>query len=389
MKIGLIRAKYTPYGGAEAFLKRFIAGLKKKGHDVEVFSTSWEESGGLKVNSVKVWGPSFLRPLIFARNAARAVERSEADCVISLERTYCQDVYRAGDGCHREWLKRRGAAVSWLKRILIRLNPLHFTILHLEKKLFSSPRLKKVIANSEQVKRDIIKHYRLPEERLCVIYNGIDPSFGARRGGRESTRLELGVGKDTALVLFVGSGFERKGLLYAVRAMSFLKDSGKVKLLVIGKGRTTRYLKEAKRLGIEDRVIFKGPVKDSERFYKAADIFLLPSIYEPFSNACLEAMASGLPVVTSRVNGASEILTDGVNGAIIEDPADPLEVARKVKPFLDAGKRKDAGINAKIEARKHTMEGNVNAFLALIDSIAATEKGSGRKKGAGPSAKDK
>lgn len=371
MRIGVIRMRYTRFGGAEMFLERFISGLALKGHDIEVFASSWPEGGGLRFRKVSTWGPAFLRPLVFAVNAGKEVVKARPDIVISLERTYCQDIYRAGDGCHREWLIRRAATVSPIKRLLIRLNPLHPVLLYLEKRLFRDKRLKKVAANSEAVKRDIIRHYGLPAEKICVIYNGIDPGRFVPVIAAEKARLkdEFGFGKDSTVVLFVGSGFERKGLMYLIRSLGHLKDVSGLKLVVAGKGRASRYEAEARRLGVEDRVVFMGPVKGALRLYQASDIFALPSVYEPFSNACLEAMSSGLPVVTSRINGASEILEDGVTGGIVDDPADALQIAEKIRPFLDSGKRTRAGALARQKASSFTVENNVNGFLELIDEV--------------------
>lgn len=378
MRIGLIRMRYTPYGGAETFLRRFIAELLKRGHTIEVFSSEWEGGGGTNVHRVKTFGPSFLRPLVFALRAGKEVDRVRPDVVLSLERTFCQDIYRAGDGCHREWLRRRGATVSWFKRLLIALSPLHAVLLYMEKRLFQSGRLKKVVANSMMVRDDIKRHYGLPDEKIYVIYNGIEaPSFAdASMEERRRVRRDLGLQDGSTLLLFVGSGFERKGLMYLIRAVALLKEKGDVRLVVAGKGNASRYQKEARRLGVEGQVMFKGPVKDVLSYYKAGDIFVLPSIYEPFSNACLEAMAAGLPVVTSRANGASEVIADGVNGAVIEDPTDSFEIAQRITPFLDVAARVKAGRLARAEALKYPIEKNVDEFLKLLDDTGqAEEKG--------------
>lgn len=362
--------RYSPFGGAETFLGRFMDELVRRGHAVEVFSTGWEEKQGIKLNRVKAWGPSFLRPLTFALSAKKAVEAARLDVVVSLERTFCQDIYRAGDGCHREWLIRRKAASGFFKRIAISLNPLHPVLLYIEKRLFTDKRLKKVVANSNGVKSDIIRHYGLPEEKIYVIYNGIDLNVFKGLSGDERGRIrgELGVPESAILLLFVGSGFERKGLMYVIRALGLLKDKGDIRLLVIGKGRHGEYLKEARRLGVAERVIFKGPVKGAVRYYSAGDIFTLPSIYEPFSNACLEAMAAGLPVITSKVNGASEVITDGVNGGVVDDSTDEKEIAGKIIPFLDKDTRLRAGGLARDEAFKYPIERNVSEFLKLLES---------------------
>ena len=374
MRVGVIRERYTPYGGAEVFMGRFVDEILRLGHTVDLFAASWPEKEGVAVHRVKTWGPSFLRPLVFANNAAKAVERVCPDVVISFDRTACQDIYRAGDGVHREWLLRRKRAATGLKGLFTGLNPLHAVLLHLEKRLFSDKRLKKVVANSKRVKEEIIRHYGLPEEKICVIYNGINAKEFAGRVAavdRGCVRKEMGVSSDECLLLFVGSGFERKGLIYLIRALKPLMDAQghtdkKTRLVVVGKGKQGRYLKEARRLGVEDAVIFKGAVKDAAPFYAAADVFVLPTVYEPFSNASLEAMAAGVPVVTSRVNGVSEIITEPANGAVVEDPADHQEIAGKVSLFLDEKKRKKAGDAARQTAMKYTIEKNVREFLSLV-----------------------
>lgn len=373
MRIGLIRMKYSPYGGAETFLKRFIDELLRRGHTLDVFSTDWPAQEGLRVHRIKASGPAFLRPLIFAANAAAAVKEAAPDCVISLERTYCQDIYRAGDGCHREWLARRALTVNALKRLLIGINPMHAAMLHLEAKLFSSARLKRVVANSYMVRDDIMRHYGLPKERICVIYNGLEPvPIGHGKAGRRfEIRRELGIPQTALLLLFVGSGFERKGLIYAIRALGKIRDKGDIRLVVIGKGRTSEYHAEAKRVGVADRVVFKGPVAGVSGFYEASDIFVLPSIYEPFSNACLEAMAAGVPVITSKANGVSEILAGAGYNAAIDDATDSTKLAGAIEALIDANKRRQAAQAVKKIASGFTIGRSVDEFLNLIEEVSA------------------
>lgn len=378
MNIGLIRMRYTPYGGAEVFLSRFIDGLVKKGHVCHLFAAKWDDGKSevrnqnpkLIFHQVKTFGPSFSRILSFAINAYFALRKANLDVILSFDRTFYQDIYRAGDGCHKEWLiQRRKSGV----RNITFLNPLHLTILYLEKRLFKSKKLKFVVANSNRGKEEIIRHYELPEDKICVIYNGIDiKAFDPddRDKMRNVYREKLGM-RDEIVLLFVGSGFERKGLEFLIEAAGILKRNGynKLKLIVAGKGKIRKYKNAADRLGIGKDVIFIGPVKDVKGYYFAADIFVLPSIYEPFSNACLEAMASGLPVVISRINGVSEILTDGKDGMIADDPANPEELASKIKPLLDERARQAAGREARTTVESYTIEKNVERFLMLVDEV--------------------
>lgn len=380
--------RYTPYGGAEVFVSRFIEELLKKGHECHVFAKEWDVDArdGVIFHRVNTFGPSFLRLLTFAINSYLAVKKTNLDVILSFDRTFYQDIYRAGDGCHREWLiQRKQSAISSqqsavqkmlssIKQATTFLNPLHLTILYLEKKLFHSRRLKFVVANSNRGRDEIKRHYKLPEEKICVIYNGIDiKAFdtGERNRLRIAYREKLGV-KNEILLLFVGSGFERKGLKFLIQAFGILKkqeQSPPCKLIVIGKGRIECYQDIADKYGVGADVKFIGPAKDVMGYYSAADIFALPSIYEPFSNACLEAMASGLPVVTSRVNGVSEILTHGKDGMVIDDPSNPDEIAERIEPLLDENARFDAGKAARTTVENYTIEKNVENFLKLIEGM--------------------
>lgn len=353
----------------------------KKGHECHIFANEWKEDkrDGLvfhKVGIIRL--PSFLRILSFAINTSRALKRNPVDVIIGFDRTFYQDIYRAGDGCHREWLIQRNRSKGKgrmaklkgiIKRITTFLNPFHITILYIEKRLFQSKRLKFVIANSKRGKEEIIKHYGLPEDKICVIYNGIDhKGFDLPKEIRIAYRKRLNLHNQTT-ILFVGSGFERKGLKFLIEAVGILKgDSVKnLKIVVVGKGRIKKYQNIAKRCGVSEDINFIGPVKDIKGYYKAGDIFVIPTIYEPFSNAYLEAMVAGLPVVTSKVNGVSEILSDGEDGMIVDDPSDPWEVAEKISPLLKEEKRSEMGRIARIKVKGYTIERNVDEFLSIIE----------------------
>jgi len=395
LNIGIIRMRYNPYGGAEVFLSRFIDELLKKGHTCHIFAAKWDDgksgvrsqesevknqNSKLVFHKIKTFGPSFLRLLSFAINAYFAVRKANLDIILGFDRTFYQDIYRAGDGCHREWLIQRNKSgvrsqesgvIRTIKKNITFLNPLHLTILYLEKRLFKSKRLKFVVANSRRGKDEIIKHYGLPEEKICVIYNGINIAAFADSDGdklRGVYREKLNIKNETAL-LFVGSGFERKGLKFFIEAVGILKREGhnNLKIVVVGKGRIKKYQTIADRCGIGEDIKFMGPVKGINAYYSASDVFVLPSIYEPFSNACLEAMASGVPVVTSKINGVSEILTDGKDGMIVDEPSNPGELALKIKPLLNSGIRLSAGRMARKTAENYTIERNVEDFLMLIE----------------------
>lgn len=345
MKIALIRKKYTPFGGAERYIDALIGQLLDLGHEVHIFANEWQivnaerkaQNGKLFFHNVPmIKGLSVLKVLSFALNARRLVKKERFDVIHSFERTLYQDIYRAGDGCHKEWLIQRAKYEPLWKTILVRVNPLHWAFLWIEKRLFAPENTKIVIANSRRGKEEIIKHYHFPEERIQVIYNGVDTSRfnpANREKYRSAVRMEFGLFDSDRVILFLGSGFERKGLSFALEMLAGLSDS-RIKLVVAGKDNPQKYRKLANQFGIKDRVIFIGPTKEPEKLYAAADVFFLPTIYEPFSNACLEAMASGVPVVTTRVNGASEWIREGIDGYVIDDLGDMSSCRSKLAQCL-------------------------------------------------------
>ena len=239
--------------------------------------------------------------------------------------------------------------------------------LNLEKKLFSSPRLKVVLANSRRGRDEILNLYNLPEDRVRILYNGLDRERyhpGLAEKYRGEVRAELGLAPDEPVVLFVGSGFVRKGLAELIRSLPLVG----ARLLVAGADRAGPFQDAARRLGVDDRVVFLGPRRDVDRLYGAADAFVLPSWYEPFSNACLEAAASGLPVVVTRESGAAEAIREGANGYLVDFPVDPEELADKVNRALKLDKDRIVRTNETLLA-PFSWDDNLEQTLAAYREI--------------------
>ncbi len=376
MNIGLIRMSYTPYGGAEVFLSRFIKKLVDEGHECHIFAAEWEACDNKNIFIHTIWSlkwPSFMKVSSFAIGSYFALKKAPMSVILSFEKTLYHDVYRAGDGCHREWLEQRKKSVSPLRYFTIILNPFHLVLLFLEKRLFKRRNLKAIIANSRMVKENIVKHYNVSENRIHVIYNGVDPRFFDHSDLNElrtKQRETLGIDDETYLLLFAGSGFERKGLLYLIEAVAKLKERNiNVKLMVVGKGKTEKYKNASARYNVNDNILFLGPQKDIKGYYAACDLFVLPTLYDPFSNATLEAMACGKPVVTSRFNGASEVVKKEEMGSLIEEPKDPDEIARKIEEALLNHKKNAYKYKKGNFAEKYSIEKTVKEYLQILQSI--------------------
>jgi UDP-glucose:(heptosyl)LPS alpha-1,3-glucosyltransferase len=323
MRIAIVRQRYNPYGGAERFVARAIAALGREGVGVTVLARDWEEGGrdGGPVELLRC-DPFYLGRVWRDRSFARAVCATLAvrrfDLVQSHERIVCCDVYRAGDGVHAQWLINRARVLGPVGRLGLALNPYHRYLLGAERCLFASPRLRAVICNSRMVREEIRAHFGVPEDKLHVIHNGVDlEAFHPRlRSERAAVRARLGIADDAMVYLFVGSGFERKGLPQLLHALARLET---VELIVVGQDKRTGAMQRlAARLGLSRRVHFTGAQDDVKPWYGAADCFVLPSLYDPFPNAALEAMAAGLPVITSTQCGAAEFIEPGHSGAVCD-----------------------------------------------------------------------
>ena len=363
MKIGIIKQRFVGLsGGSERYTSGLVEALKKMGHELHVFTAAWDQSAeaqGVILHRVHaVGGFSFTRQWSFALGCRRAIERAPCDLIFSLERSLRQDIARAGGGCHREWIAQRCRYAPFWKRILLRLNPLHDVLIRLEKQTFSPQNTRFIIANSHRGKEEIIRHYGFPAERIFVIHNGADC---------ERFKPLLRPARDQFVLLLVGSGFERKGVEFAVRALAQLPVH--VQLRIAGKGRRGPYLRLAQKLGVASRVEFLGTNACIEAVYADADLLVHPAIYEPFSNACLEAMACGLPVVSSRINGASEVIVSGKNGAVVEDPGDIAALAAAIKPFLDPQTYAAASSAARLTAESLPFNRNVEETLDVIRKL--------------------
>ena len=187
-----------------------------------------------------------------------------------------------------------------------------------EKRLFESPRLRAVVCNSRMVKDDVLEHFSIDPGKLRVIYSGVDVDkfHPALKEQRAAVRAELGIPDEVTVFVFVGSGFARKGLRQAMRSLARLPAGH---LVVVGKDkRREAYRRDAARLKLAGRVHFLGVREDVGRYYGAADALVLPTLYDPFPNVVLEAMASALPVVTSAKCGGAELVEAGGCGYVCD-----------------------------------------------------------------------
>jgi UDP-glucose:(heptosyl)LPS alpha-1,3-glucosyltransferase len=354
MRILVVSRPFVFHGGVERATAGFLEALVAHGHDVHLLSPAGQQPvpgvtrHGLALPPV----PRAARLLVLPLAVRLAVRRRAWDAVQSHERTLSQDVYRAGEGCHRAYLDalpprgRRRAAY-------------HRVLLALERRVFAAT--PEIVAISRQGAREIARLYGVPDTRLTVVYNGVDLTrFHPDHRGRHrlASRAEAGVPADAWVALFAGSGFERKGLATAVEGLAALDDRTS-RLLVVGKGDVQPYRRLAERLRIDGRVTWLGARPDVERWYAAADALVLPTRYEPFGNVHLEALASGLPVVTTTAAGGAEVV--GPDRGAVVPPGDVRALAGALARLRDTDRHRLASA-ARAAAEPFTFDRQVAEF---------------------------
>ena len=366
MKIGLVRRGYSATGGAERYLIRFAAGLEARGHSCVLFSdrpwpsSAWGEREQITLKKGKSPGD-------FALALEDSKPKQRCDFLFSLERVWRCDCYRAGDGVHAAWLERRARYEPKWRSVFRRLNLKHEQILRLEESLYGPKSTAHLIANAAFVKAEITETYGTDPERITIIPNGFDaPALEpeAREVYREKGRRLYGLSPETVAFLFVGSGWERKGLRFAIASVETLANQGKaVRLFVAGKD------KSPPRTRVPGVTEFLGPMAATElaQLYETSDVFILPTIYDPFSNACLEAASHGLPVITTSANGISELWPE-LEGEIVPSPESPALIDA-CAAWLDPEKRVAARPRNRAAAANHSVARNVEETLACFETL--------------------
>ena len=382
MRIALVTKRLAEHGGSERQLGLLVRGLLDAGHEVHLFCRSIhsDPAQGVHVHRMtRVPLPETAQTLLFAHWARRAITRVEEqvgpfDVRHAFGRTLGQDVYRLGGGCHRTYLDHAHALDrSWWWRRWLRRTPGERLRLSLERRMLGDPRASgpaarpHVITNSRMVADDLAFRFDLQEDHLHVIRNGVDlERFRPPRPGEaEHTRADWGLDANDDVLLFLGTGFARKGLAVLLRSLPAVAEQRPdVKLVVAGRDRhAARYRDLAQGLGVASRVTWLGAVRDPERCYGAADLLVLPTAYDPAANVTLEAMAAGLPCITTRMNGASELLEGGRLGGVLDTPVIPGELAEVVLQWLDRARDDELSSALRGAAEPYSYVANARAML--------------------------
>ena len=368
-------------GGAETYIGDLARRLARDGHAVHLYASRWDATSlpaATHFHRLDVpAGPRFLRPWRFARACESALADQHHDVSIGFDKTWGQDILYPQGGLHaasqfHNRLKFPGP-ISRLTAAAGKLfDPARHSFAALERKQYLGPKRPRIVVNSQMVRRHFEQFLGIPPEDVHVVPSAIDPNrFAAddRLKRRERERTAWGVAPDEPVGLFVAMNYRLKGLAPLLHGVAAAGLGQKFRIAVVGHPKVARYQRLAERLGVADRVRFIGHRDDPKDCYFAADFLVHPTFYDPCSLVVLEALACGLPIITTVYNGASELLTVPDNGLVVRDPHDSTELAAALCQMADSGYRRTAATAARAAAGRWTFEDHYQALVQLFGQV--------------------
>lgn len=408
MRVALVLEQFDPpRGGLERWSWWFARELLRRGHEVHVVARRFAPSGrNLPIIPHPL--PAVRSRLGFAEAAQAKLLWLAPDVIHDMGCGWYCDVLHPHGGSRASLTERK--LLLWpawrrpLKRALDPLLPRQREFRALERRQYVDHG-QLLVALSRTVADDFRRFHGVPAERIRVVYNGVDTdrfSPAGRPLHRATVRRRLGIPDEKVLALVVAQNFRLKGVPTLLRAMSRLaaptdgrgnvQDGAAVgrrplhrrpdvHLVVVGGKRLNPWRRLAARLGIDRAVSFVGPQDQTVPFYAAADVYVHPTFYDTCSLVVLEAAASGLPVITTRINGVSELLSDGVDSLLLCDPADADALADQMRVLLDESLRQKMGAAARQVALRHTLKRNVDEILAIYAQVVQSRGASAGRPG--------
>ncbi len=376
MNIGIVKRIFSlRRGGSERYCVNLTRALRAMGHHVSIVGEQIDpelqdqvDFYRVKVSHVSSWAKN----RSFARNSSEIVRTAPFDITLGLCHSPAVDVFRVTIGSHRHWMDLRYRG-RW-QRGLQCLNPRHRAVLQLDGAMFRrSPSVRRIVVQSRLDKRLVMEREQVAEDKIDVVYNGVDTTVfhpGVRRQA-DQVRHELGFHDGQPMILFASAyNWRLKGLKQLFHAMQTMRYQGAC-LVVVGNGPRKHFASLAERLGIEQRVKFLDRQPRIARLYAAADLFVLPSVYEPFPNVNLESMACGTPVLTSASCGGADLVEDGVNGYVVPSPEAVREMADRLDHHVALSQDQRARMSHDCweRAKKFTVQANAETMVTIFEQV--------------------
>jgi UDP-glucose:(heptosyl)LPS alpha-1,3-glucosyltransferase len=372
-------------GGCEMYISDLARRLAADGHEVHLYAAQWDETAlpaALRYHPLPApRGPRSLRPWRFSAVCAQALRRGGHQVSVGFNKTWGQDVLYPQAGLHaasadHNLRKYRHPLLRGLARLIKAADPAHRSFMRLEQRQYLGPDRPLIVVNSHMVRRHFQHYYGISPQAVYVVHSAVDPAR-FRQDDRLERRLEWrrrwGIAPHETVALFVAMNYRLKGLDPLLQAVRLLPRDRSFRLLVVGDPRTGAYEHQARRLGVAHRVHFAGFYRDTSNCYVAADFLVHPTFYDPCSLVVLEALACGLPVITSRYNGASELLDPPHGGLVVDDPHDAHCLARYMADLLDPSHRLACAETARRQAAQWTFEHHYRQLLAVFADAAANK----------------
>lgn len=376
-------------GGAETYVVDLCRRLIHAGHAVDLYAESWSE--GLlphEVRCIPVAAPGrtrLERMLAFGRNSEAALRTTEYDCTVGFINTWAHDVLIPQGGVHegsleasaKRFPKGIGRALYALAK---KANPKWWTYRAIEKKQFDADRSARFIAVSRMVMEHLQRFHHVPKHRVHVIPNAIDAGRLIVKfpdAVRCGFRNKVGLAPNDLVGLFVGHNFRLKGLKPLLESLATRKRdqpfARPIKLVVCGGGKLGPFRRMIRRLELEQEVVLLGFFEDIRACYWSSDFFVSPTYYDPCSLVVFEALACGLPVITTGCNGAGELMTDGREGYVVTSPDSIADLIASLNHMTDDVARAEMSANATVLGREQSMDRHVSRLIKVFEEVAAAK----------------
>jgi UDP-glucose:(heptosyl)LPS alpha-1,3-glucosyltransferase len=365
-------------GGCETYIADLAGRLVADRHEVHLYACRWD-AAALPANVhyhclPAARGPRFLRPWRFGTACARALRGAQHDVSVGFDKTWGEDVLYPQGGLHAASAeynlnKYAGKFARTLARAAKSLDLAHWSFTALERRQYLGPYKPIIVVNSNMVRDHFARFYAVSPAELRVVRSAIDPARFVeqdRLRRRLEWRTRWGLKPNDVAGLFVAMNYRLKGLEPLLHAIRHVPVTAPFRLLIAGHPNTASYERLAQRLGIADRVLFLGPRRDVHHCYFAADFLVHPTFYDPCSLVVLEALACGLPVITSRFNGAAELLTPPREGFVIDNPHEHQQLADCMIQLLDSSRRTACARAARQTAALWTFEHHYQQLLNVF-----------------------
>lgn len=382
MRIALVIERIETWrGGAETSTIQFAQQAAQRGCKVTLVTASRGQSPpGVSVLTIPAASTlRAQRTLLFARRAAAAAQREGFDIVHAITPCPGAHLYEPRGGAVPEMLSRnvalrRSRLHQGVKRLRDRLNLKYRVLLRLERTLVQHKPPPLIVAISRYVAEQFRTHYGVEEDRIRLVFNGVDldPSDRARReADDEEIRQQYDVGRQEKLVLCVAHNFKLKGVARLIEAVALLPASRrrKIRVIIVGRDNPLPYVRLARRLDVMNRCVFAGSTERIAAFFHAADMVVHPTYYDPCSRVVLEALAAGVPVITTRFNGAAEVMTEGRHGFILDTPDDVSGLADRMERLLEDPLRKQCAEAAHRLASRVCMDRHADEIVKLYREL--------------------